>query len=338
MSTPSGEGRQLIPKSTIKDCGGEVLACHFAGDGALFAAAISDGTIHTYATKTPQVRVATLKAEDDRMPATALRFIPTPAAADQRGLLYSAYASGRLRVWHTSTKTCLHTQIVSEEALTALDCVADGSKCVVAGSDFVVHVVDMPTHTTIGTYGPGQLHRIHDRLSNPEGHTNRVFAVKCHPGDPALVLSAGWDNTVQLWDLRQQHPVKHLYGPFLGGDALDVDATREEILTGSYRKQDSLETWSLSTLTRTRNFSDRLDECWVYAAQYARTAPLIATAGGNKHELRIVGRNSGLKVASFTDSAALYTLDLHPFSTMLCAGGASRALYLFDVDSASPLL
>ena len=35
--------------------------------------------------------------------------------------------------------------------------------------------------------------------------------------------------------------MRHLYGPFLGGDALDVDAARGEILTGSYRKKDALE-------------------------------------------------------------------------------------------------
>ena len=42
------------------------------------------------------------------------------------------------------------------------------------------------------------LHRIHGGLGEPEGHTNRVFSIKCHPSDPNIVFSGGWDNTVQV--------------------------------------------------------------------------------------------------------------------------------------------
>ena len=39
-------------------------------------------------------------------------------------------------------------------------------------------------------------------------HSNRVFAIKCHPTDPNLVYSSGWDSTVQFWDLRSEKPVR----------------------------------------------------------------------------------------------------------------------------------
>ena len=37
-------------------------------------------------------------------------------------------------------------------------------------------------------------------LSAPvmDGHANRVFALVYHPSDPRIILSAGWDDTVQV--------------------------------------------------------------------------------------------------------------------------------------------
>jgi hypothetical protein len=116
-------------------------------------------------------------------------------------------------------------------------------------------------------------------------HSNRVFAVKCHPTEHHTVYSAGlfvvvavcflvffgpklnikhtgWDNTVQVWDLRAHRPVctsvisisanlqkkfhpvpqvHHLSGPFVCGEALDVDVPKNQLLVGSYREASNLQ-------------------------------------------------------------------------------------------------
>ena len=58
----------------------------------------------------------------------------------------------------------------------------------------------------------------------------------------------GWDNTVQIWDIREGSAVRSLYGPHICGDALDI--VGDEILTGSWRAETQLEVWSLSTGTK----------------------------------------------------------------------------------------
>ena len=46
-----------------------------------------------------------------------------------------------------------------------------------------------------------------------------------------VMLSGGWDKTVQVWDQRAGPlAVRSLYGPFICGDALDLKGDR--ILTG----------------------------------------------------------------------------------------------------------
>jgi len=44
------------------------------------------------------------------------------------------------------------------------------------------------------------------------------------------------------------------------------------------------------------------------------------------------------KIASFTDTHALYSLDLSSGDTQLCAGGASRSLLLFDLDAVAAMV
>ena len=48
-----------------------------------------------------------------------------------------------------------------------------------------------------------------------------------------MLLSAGWDSNLLLWDIRQEKAVKAFYGPNLSGDAIDFH--NNTILTGAYK-------------------------------------------------------------------------------------------------------
>ena len=50
-----------------------------------------------------------------------------------------------------------------------------------------------------------------------DGHMGRVFSLKYHPSDPRVVVSAGWDDTVQFWDTRSKHSVRYTLGSRRGG-------------------------------------------------------------------------------------------------------------------------
>ena len=76
------------------------------------------------------------------------------------------------------------------------------------------------------------------------GHTNRVFGVKYARHDENVIVSGGWDNTVQVWDERcggsgGGGAVRQMFGPHVCGDALDVarseSGSATEILAGSWR-------------------------------------------------------------------------------------------------------
>ena len=74
----------------------------------------------------------------------------------------------------------------------------DGLEFATAGKDATVRVYDESTKTcTVALKGaPGY------GSTKAAGHSNRIFSVKFHPTDEHLVLSGGWDNTIQVWDKR----------------------------------------------------------------------------------------------------------------------------------------
>lgn len=54
------------------------------------------------------------------------------------------------------------------------------------------------------------------------GHSNRIYSIKFPKGDPNLFISGGWDETIQIYDLRVNAPVNKISGPHISGDGLDI--------------------------------------------------------------------------------------------------------------------
>lgn len=78
-------------------------------------------------------------------------------------------------------------------------------------------------------------------------HSNRIFAVCFHPLESDIILSGGWDNTIQIWDTRVSGAghgaVRSLFGAHLCGDALQVSPDGNYVISGSWRPDDALQVW-----------------------------------------------------------------------------------------------
>lgn len=66
-----------------------------------------------------------------------------------------------------------------------------------------------------------------------------MFSLKFVPDDENLLVSGGWDNTVQVWDIRAGHSVRSIFGPHVAGDSVDV--VGDTVLTGSWRPEKCLQ-------------------------------------------------------------------------------------------------
>lgn len=234
---------KLVPSMSITGLPAEVFSIRFSPDGRYLAAACGDGTVRIF-NATNGVLSQTLFTPNMSagLPATIVRFRPVGDGDRTKNVLLSGNAHGAIQHWHVTSGKCLNSFIDEENQIYALDYIPSGDRFAAAGKDPKVKIFDEDTRKLVvslqgalGSYGMG--------LKGDAGHSNRVFTVKWHPTDTNILVSGGWDNTVQVWDVRAAMSVRTIYGPHLCGDALDIDA--DHILTGSWKPVDQLQIWDL---------------------------------------------------------------------------------------------
>lgn len=145
-------------------------------------------------------------------------------------------ASGYSLIWHLTTGQVLSKQKEHRQTLAAA--VAPGCETFcTGGSDGSLFVYDASTHTKIRTLEPRSVRTL-ATVPNPspllthsqsstlmDGHANRVFSSRYHPANPSLLISAGWDDTIQasqsnlyfkwsfcislqFWDIRHSQAIR----------------------------------------------------------------------------------------------------------------------------------
>ena len=227
----------------------------------------------------------------DAMPITNIKWRPAAAGGAGHGntVLLSTSSEGLIQQWQTSTGKCLHS--IKEDngnMIYALDYAHDGLQFAVAGSDKHVYIYDETTKQLIHAMAEGAHHQ--------PGHANRVFSVKFHPDDTNLLISGGWDRTLQLYDMREGQVVCSIFGPAISGDSLDIFG--DMIVTGSNRNKDTVQIFSISRRQLIQNVDweatakKDFDAGFSLATKFSKPNPnLIFSGGAGKNEIKIFENN-----------------------------------------------
>lgn len=155
----------------------------------------------------------------------------------------------------------------------------DGRQFATAGADGAVRLYDLHSSKP-------QTKLDHGDDVSTAGHSSSVFGLAWSDEDPHTLVSAGWDRTIQVWDARLGRAVRSIFGPYICGDALDVQ--RGTVLSGSWRHTRPLELWDLGS-GRLRTvlpfYQPEQDACKLYAAGFGRGAMegyVLAGGSGNR--------------------------------------------------------
>ncbi|TMW61767.1 hypothetical protein Poli38472_010830 [Pythium oligandrum] len=329
--------KRLAPSVTISDCPSEVFCTKFSPDGKFLAAGCGDGAIRIFNVHDGKLSYTLMQPTSSYgfgMPCTAIRFRPLTSSSKTKNVLLAVNSNGSVEHWHITSGKCLHAISNDQNQLYALDYRADGAMFATAGKDQAVRVYDEATKAEVVCMRGG-----HGTLT--AGHSNRVFSVKFFPDDDNVLVSGGWDNTLQIWDVRAGHSVRGIYGPHIAGDAIDINRD-QEILTGSWRPENPLELWDFGSGKRLsvvpwNQSSIRAEPCFLYAAQFSKghheREQLIAAGGSGTNEAkvfnhraqnRLVGTIAGL-------SRGVFTLDFAPQGVKMVVAGADSAIRIIDV-------
>lgn len=157
-----------------------------------------------------------------------------------------------------------------------------------------------------------------------------------------VLLLTGWDNTVQIWDLRAGHSVRSIYGPHICGDALDVNA-QGHILTGSWRPEKALQIWDLgsgrlmhdifwtSGLGESRDVGENAS---LYVAQFSPDGSLIVAGGTGTKDARVFDckANYALLGRVRVGTKGVYSCDFSANGQRVAVGGGSDSIAVREIQ------
>jgi len=334
---PTRSGFALKKKLSITDCPSEVFCVKHSPDGKLLAAGCGDGAIRVYSVATGKLTYNLNVESMTQLPTTAIRFRPATGRSKTKNVLLAVNADGSVDHWHITSGRRLHTITEEDNQLFCVDYRSDGSAFAAAGKDYKIRIYDEATKTRTSVLSAGF-------GSRSSGHSNRIFSLKFKPTDSNIVVSGGWDKTVQVWDLRVESAVRSFFGPHIAGDAIDICG--DEILTGSWRPDEALQTWDLGTgkpieTIRWDPFQSARSgsPCQLYAAQYSKFGPkagrFIAAGGSGSNEARVFDHsNANALVGVVTGlTRAVFTADFSPTSRSVAFAGGNSAIHIFNVVS-----
>ncbi|XP_052218339.1 uncharacterized protein LOC127835959 isoform X1 [Dreissena polymorpha] len=313
------------------DCPADVMCNRFNDDGTLLAVGLINGTIKIYETEPLTCNcLHSLQDEDTmkaRLPVTQIRFKhfePTDKPEHKR-IVIACYASGLIKFWHYTSGKCLHTiNDPDHSQILTLAVNPENTLFCTTGDDPRVHLYDLETQKKVSTLEPSDGRDIMD------GHKCRVFALMYHPTIPHVFVSGGWDDTVHYWDDRLKHSQKHISGPHICGDAIDIDPRHNHILTGSWCAGITLQIWDFNTALKIKDVPpEPLNNTMVYCCQWLGSESIIS--GGHNHNMaRIIDRGTLNTTGQLLDLAhSVYCLDNdHKGSHPRVAIGSQNYIYI----------
>eukprot|EP00440_Ansanella_granifera_P021627 gb/GFBE01023476.1/.p1 GENE.gb/GFBE01023476.1/~~gb/GFBE01023476.1/.p1 ORF type:complete len:344 (+),score=66.54 gb/GFBE01023476.1/:1-1032(+) len=327
--------RKTSNKFTLGDGDNEIFCVRFSPDDLYLAAACGNGLINVYNSVTGKLAFVLNAGQENRLPTTQVRWRPSQCISKTKNVLVSVGADGRILHWHASSGKCLHEIVEPDNQLFCVDYLSDGSQFATAGKRREVRIYDEYTKKLTQVMKGG------DQVNTP-GHSNRVFALKYHPTMRNVLVTGGWDNTVQIWDVRQGHAVRAIYGPHVCGDSLDISQDGETILTGSWRVEKQLQLWDFGSekLLDTvpwRSTASMMQPCMVYAAQFSKdeTSSMIAAGGSGSNEAQVFERTTSGGTAVFGKTFGLnracYSVDFSNASDTLAVAGGDGVVHVMSI-------
>jgi WD40 repeat protein len=299
------------------------------GDGSIRLFSVTNGkqTNEYLASSLPPIEHLRRLSTD--LPIMSLKWHPL---ATHR--LYAACVDGTVRQVDKQKNELSVVVCEPDNELTSMDFSADGKYYVTVGKDANVRIYDSAKDLLIHKYNnqrtETQLAQIRgnqgEDLTCTTGHYNRAFACKFHPDHKNILLSAGWDNVIKFWDIRQKEAMSEVIaGPHICGEG--IDARGNEILTASWTRLNSLQIWDFRTmgLLTTLNVPNAANDKgeYMYAAQLCDNQTVLAVGSGTC-ACHVINSETNQEIARLPLTKPLYALDSMLGGRVFAFGGLDK--------------
>ena len=153
-----------------------------------------------------------------------------------------------LHNWQTNEAVLINRQLGSNLQALAVD--AFGEQFAIGCADGTIRIHDIDN-----------LQRMKACVKSPQrvGQTSNVYCLCFHPEDPNILLSAGWNDRVYIWDIRTGNAERSIVGPHIRGDGIDM--LGETVVTASARDTRQIEFWDYGSTKRVSELAFDASHC-----------------------------------------------------------------------------
>ncbi|KAG2374261.1 hypothetical protein C9374_010831 [Naegleria lovaniensis] len=306
----------------------EVFCLKFNPDSKYLAAGCSDGLVRVFSVSDGKnlYSLNTAQKQQLSLPVTSIKFKPHYGYGSSQNILLVSGSKGVVQHWHVTSEKLLNEIVEEDNQVYVVDYRKDGSYFATAGKDSTVRLYDEETNVCVTQMRGGN-------GVTTAGHTNRIFSLKFHPNDDNILITGGWDNTVQIWDKRMDYAARRIFGPHICGDAIDVDVN-DNLLTGSWRSEEQLQLWDFGSGKLIENVniphSGGQHTLNAYCAQFGDSSgSLIGVGGSGTNEALILARGSGKVVGAIRElERAVFCMSFSSSQNHCAVGTGSGSIFL----------
>ncbi|GAB5368428.1 hypothetical protein AAMO2058_001318600 [Amorphochlora amoebiformis] len=310
----------------------DIYSLRFSPDASQLCATCADGSIRIV-DPTINTIAKNIQTNKDNNPATCVRYRPFIGGTTKKSVIIVSTGDGKIQHWHTASRRKLFEIEEKENEINIIDVSQEGKYFASAGKDKAVRVYEENTKSLLTTLERGLGKRSSD------GHSGRIFGLKFHPRDSNMVLSAGWDDTVHVWDIRAGMSVRMWEGAHICGDSLDI--FEDAVLTGSWREKKGLQIWDLGTGKLVKDvdfhYRDKKDKetDFIYSAQFNHDGTLVAAGGSFANETRLFEVRKGFRRLDKmkTKAKGVYAVCFAPGGSMVASGSQGGHLSIMETTA-----
>jgi WD40 repeat protein len=304
FSIQSLPDKRITLKSYIADL--PAVQCVKFDEEGVYLAAGCNGKIAMITS----AKMHTINTEDS---VTSLCWKPRISTAKTKNVVIVGESLGGISQWHcTSRKQVYNIQTPSE--VFSIDYHRWFNLVVCGGRDGILRIYDDITQSLVTEF--------------EQKHTNRIFCVKSHPEDENLLISGGWDSTIQVWDIRVPQSIRSILGPHICGESIDLK--NSFLLAGSWRDKNSLQVFDFASGHPIRNLSQKTHS-WIYSSKFSEDGESCVAVGSNENQLLLFDNfeQTG-NVLGFPQP--VFSVDMSKNKKMLAAGCGDGSVVIFNLN------
>ncbi|KAK7111404.1 katanin p80 WD40 repeat-containing subunit B1-like [Littorina saxatilis] len=303
---------------------GGIFSLQYNFDGSHLVAGFSGGGIRMYKGRTGELVRELRPNRHGGFAIMCLRFHPKDPT-----MLYAGSAEGHVYLIHTETGALTHIVTEPSNQINAMDFCVDGYYFCTSGKDLAVRSYSTKTGKLDKTYG-GIGSSAGGGGSDTEleaGNTMRVYALKFHPDNENIFITAGWDNHIKIWDLRTNDGIKRqIHGPHVCGDALDIKG--QNILSGSWCANRALQEWDYGEGKLVRDIKfPHTNGAFLYCAEYGDLGTVLA-GGSGTNSVEVIEAETNKVIGSVPMTKPVQAMDSALGGRLFATGGGDNLLRL----------